>query len=95
MVGYLRLHPDLPLAFDRRRFTNTVGSFDIEIDQLYPLQIHFHGPESYHVASVQLLQADHTAYDLSVAAMQPQEQHHSIKFAPPYKAAKECEARED
>jgi hypothetical protein len=54
MVGYLRLHPDLPLAFDRRRFNNTVGSFDIEIDQFDPLNINFHGPESYHVASVQL-----------------------------------------
>jgi hypothetical protein len=31
MVGYLQLHPDLPLAFDRKRFVNTVGAFDIEI----------------------------------------------------------------
>jgi hypothetical protein len=55
MVGYLRLHPNLPLTFDRTRFLNTVGSFDLEIDHLDPLQIQFPGPESYHVASVQLL----------------------------------------
>jgi hypothetical protein len=33
MVGYLRLHPDLPLTFDQSHFTNTVGCFDIQIDQ--------------------------------------------------------------
>jgi hypothetical protein len=91
MVGYLRLHPDLPLVFDRSRFVNTVGAFDIEIDQFDPLQIHFPGPESYHVASVQLLQADHAAYDLSVAAMQPHDPHATIKIVHPYKPSKDSD----
>jgi hypothetical protein len=53
IVGYLQLHPDLPLAFDHTRFVNTVGSFDLEIDHLDPLEIQFFlGPEAYYVASV-------------------------------------------
>jgi hypothetical protein len=56
MVGYLGLHPALLLVFDQSHFMNmTVGCFDIEIDQVDPLKIHFPGPKSYHVASVQLL----------------------------------------
>jgi hypothetical protein len=91
MVGYLRLHPDLPLTFDRRCFINTVGAFDIEIAQFDPDRIHFPGPESYHVASVQLLQADHPAYDLSVAAMLPDHHHEPIKFVLPYQSIKSRE----
>jgi hypothetical protein len=88
MVGYLRLHPDLPLTFDQSRFANTVGCFDIEINQFDPLEIHFPGPESYHVASVQLLRADHAAYGLSVAAIQSIDRKAAIKFVLPYKSAK-------
>jgi hypothetical protein len=57
MVGYLQLHPDLPLAFDCSRFLNTVGSFDLEIDTLDPLKIQFLGPEAY------LLHANHATYN--------------------------------
>jgi hypothetical protein len=98
MVGYLRLHPDLPLTFDRSRFANTaatrlsvqaIGCFDINIEQFDSSQIHFHGPESYHVASVQLLHADHAAYDLSVDAMHPQDPLDRIHVVPPYRSAKE------
>jgi hypothetical protein len=90
LVGYLRLHPDLPLTFDRSRFNaNTVGSFDMEIDQFDPGSFSFSGPEAYHVASVQLLQADHAAYDLSVDAMAPLEPNATIKVVPPYQSAKE------
>jgi hypothetical protein len=88
MVGYLHLHPDLPLTFDRSRFNTTVGSFDIEIDQFDPLTIHFPGPESYHVASVQLLRADHAAYDLSIADIHVPTSQDPIKFVLPYKPAK-------
>jgi hypothetical protein len=85
MVGYLRLHPDIPLTFDHSRFLNTVGSFDIEVDHLDPLQIQFLGPEVYHITSVQLLCADHAAYaDLSVTAMEIPTDHDRIKFVPPY-----------
>jgi hypothetical protein len=88
MVGYLRLHPDLPLTFDHSRFLNTVGSFDIQIDHLDPLQIQFLGPEAYHIASIQLLCADHAAYDLSVAAMEIPTEYDRIKIVPPYTSAK-------
>jgi hypothetical protein len=88
MVGYLRLHPDSPLTFDCSRFLNTVGSFDIEIDHLDPLKIQFLGPEAYHVGSVQLLQADHAAYDLSVSDMHLHDEHKRIKFVPPYTLAR-------
>jgi hypothetical protein len=89
MVGYLRLHPDLPLTFDRSRFINTIGSFEIDVDPLDPLDIHFLGPDSYHVASVNLLNADHAAYDLSVAAMEIPDPSDRIRFVPPHQAAKD------
>jgi hypothetical protein len=88
MVGYLCLHLNLLLAFDRSRFANTVGCFDIEINQLDPLTIHFPGPESYHVASVQLLCAGHAADDLSIADLQLRDSQETIKFVLPYKPAK-------
>jgi hypothetical protein len=47
MVGYLRLHPDLPLIFDHTHFVNTVGCFDLEIYHLDPLKIQFLGPEDF------------------------------------------------
>jgi hypothetical protein len=100
MVGYIRLHPDLPLTFDRRRFieanqqhsVHQLGCFDINLAQLDSSQFHLPGPESYHVASVQLLQADHAAYDLSVDAMHPQDPLERIKVVPPYHSAKEQSA---
>jgi hypothetical protein len=64
VVGYLHLHPDLPLTFDCSCFLNTVGSFDLEIDHLDPFKIQFLDPETYLVASVQLLCADHAASNL-------------------------------
>jgi hypothetical protein len=88
MVGYLRLHPDLPLTFDRTRFKDTIGSFDIEINHLDPLKIQFLGPEAYHVASVQLLHADHAAYNHSVDAMHISDTQDRIKFVLPYSTAK-------
>jgi hypothetical protein len=89
MVGYLRLHPDVPLTFDCSRFLDTVGSFEIDIDHLDPLQIKFLGPESYHVASIQLLQAHYPAYNLSVAAMDIPEANDRIHFVAPNTTAKE------
>jgi hypothetical protein len=53
MVGYLCLHPNLPLVFARSRFINNVGAFDLQIDHLDLQQINFPGLYSYHVASVQ------------------------------------------
>jgi hypothetical protein len=88
MVGYLCLHPDIPLMFDRNRFADTVGCFDIDIDPIDPLNIQFLGPESYHVASAQLLLADHAAYDLSVAAMEILTPHDRIRFVAPNQSAR-------
>jgi hypothetical protein len=46
----------------------------------------------YHVASVQLLHANHAAYDLSNANLQLLEpQERTIKFVLPYKPAKTCD----
>jgi hypothetical protein len=61
----------------------------MEIDQFDPASFSFSGPEAYHVASVQLLQADHAAYDLLVDAMTPVDLHATIKVVPPYQSAKE------
>jgi hypothetical protein len=88
MVGYLQLRPNIPLTFDRSCFNNTVGLFDLEIDQFDPLMIQVPGPESFHVASVQLLRADHAAYDLSIADIHVYTPQDPIKFIPPYKLDK-------
>jgi hypothetical protein len=67
---------------------NTVGSFDLEIDHLDPLKIQFLGPEAHHVASLQLLHANHATYNHSVAAMEIPDSHNRIKFVLPYTTAK-------
>jgi hypothetical protein len=89
MVGYLLLLPDIPIPFfDCSCFNNTVGWFALEIDQFDPLKIHFPGPESYHIASVQLLRAGHAAYDLSIAVMHVHDPNENIKFILPCKPTK-------
>ncbi len=70
MVGYPRLHPDLPLVFDRSRFVNNVGAFDLDIKQFDARPFYLPGPDSYYDASVQLLPTGHTAHSCSVASMQ-------------------------
>jgi hypothetical protein len=69
LVGYLRLHPNIPLVFDCSRFREHVGAFDLQIDHLDPLDTNFPGPDSYYVASVQLLPQGHLAHGCSIAAM--------------------------
>jgi hypothetical protein len=83
MVGYLRLHPDLPLVFEGHHFIDNVGAFDL-------LKINFPGPDSYHVASVQLLHAGHTTHSCSVvASMQTcQHVHDMVQQVPPHMTAK-------
>ncbi len=67
LVGYMRLHPDLPLVYDRTRFNMTVNSLDIEIDPAQPFSPGFYGPEAYHVSSVDLLPLTHALYVGSVS----------------------------
>jgi hypothetical protein len=62
LVGYLRLHPDLPLVYDRTRFHPIVTSLDIEIDPALPFSPGFYGPEAYHISSVDLLPLSHPLY---------------------------------
>jgi hypothetical protein len=69
IVGYLHLHPNLPLAFDCMWFANHLGSLEFEIDPIDPLSVNFHRPKSYHVTSVQLLQALHAAHEFSVISI--------------------------
>jgi hypothetical protein len=66
LVGYLRLHPDLPLVYDRTHFCNTVNSIDIEIAPTVAFSPGFYGPDAYHVGSVDLLPLTHLLYIGSV-----------------------------
>mgnify|MGYP000361726594 CR=1 FL=1 len=66
LVGYLRLHPDLPLVYDRTRFRQSVNSIEIEIDPHVAFSPGFYGPEAYHIGSVDLLPLTHPLYIGSV-----------------------------
>ena len=65
LVGYLRLHPDLPLVYDRTRFHATINSLDLEIDPAQPFSPGFYGPEAYHISSIDLLPLTHPLYQVS------------------------------
>jgi hypothetical protein len=67
LVGYLRLHPDLPLVYDRTRFHLAVNSLTLEIAPAQPCSPGFYGPEAYHVCSVDLLPLTHPLYVGSVS----------------------------
>jgi hypothetical protein len=54
LVGYLRLHPDLPLVYDHTRFNLAVNSLTLEIAPAQPFSPGFYGPKAYHVCSVDL-----------------------------------------
>jgi hypothetical protein len=96
IVGYLRLHPNLPLAFDQTCFANHLGgSLEFEIDPIDPLSVNFHGPESYHVAIVQLLQAGHAAQEFSVASMYKIDPYQAVHEAPVNVSAKHRDAVTD
>ena len=67
LVGYMRLHPDLPLVNDRTRFQLTVSTLNIDIDPALPFSPGFYGPEAYDIGSVDLLPLTHTLYVGSLA----------------------------
>jgi hypothetical protein len=91
LVGYLRLHPDLPLVFDRSRFIDNVGAFELDIEQFDTAAFNLPGPESYHVANVQLLYPDHHAHACSVASMQTYHPHDTITQVPPNLSNQLCD----
>jgi hypothetical protein len=87
LVGYMHLHPDLPLMYDRTQFHMTINSLDIEIDPTQPISPGFYGPEAYHVSSVDLLPPTHPLYvgSVSIDPTSP------IVCTPPHLPAKFCD----
>jgi hypothetical protein len=84
MVGYHCLHPDLPLVFDRSCFANNVlGAFDVYIKQFDTNTFNLPGPDSYHVANVQLLHTGHHAHSCSVASMHAYHPNDTMLQVPP------------
>jgi hypothetical protein len=60
LVGYLRLNPDVPLAFDRTCFQDQeISVINLEISNAPPIDTLCYSPDGYHIASVDLLLHTH------------------------------------
>ena len=66
LIGYLRLNPDIPLAFDKTRFHDHISAIDLEVSYTPPTDTLYYSPDGFHIASVDLLPSHH---DFSVASL--------------------------
>ena len=79
LVGYLRLNPDIPLAFDQTRFHNHISAIELTVSYTPPTDTLYYSPDGFHITSVDLLPSHH---DFSVASLSVNDNETIVRVRP-------------
>jgi hypothetical protein len=79
LIGYLRLNPDIPLAFDKVRFHDHILAIELEVSYTPPTDTLYFSPDGFHIAIVGLLPSHN---DFSVASLSINDNETIVRVPP-------------
>jgi hypothetical protein len=87
LIGYLRLNPNIPLAFDKTCFHDHISAIELEVSYTPPTDTLYYSPDDFYIASVDLLPS--SQHDFYAASLNVND-NETIVRVPPNLPAKVC-----